>query len=159
VGRVADAVFFKFCFVDIDHVTNIASLFQSYVQLIEGLEREYPDLQIVPLTVPLLSKPVGTKTRLKKLLGRLPWYEEDNVRRNQFNDMLRARFKSSLFDLAAVEARIDDNKRATFQDEGKTYELLYRPYTDDGGHLNSIGRQVVAIELLRMLADLETPRI
>jgi hypothetical protein len=56
--------------------------------------------------------------------------------------------------MAAIESRIDDTKKATFRDNGKDYELLNRGYTDDGGHLNSIGRQIVAIELLRTLSVL-----
>jgi len=154
IGQAADIAFFKFCFVDFDRATDIESIFRSYVGLVNDLERHFPGLKIVTFTVPLMSKPVGIKTRLKKLLGRLPWYEEDNVKRNLFNDMLRARFKGSLFDLAAIESRIDDTKKATFRDNGKDYELLNRGYTDDGGHLNSIGRQIVAIELLRTLSVL-----
>jgi regulator of replication initiation timing len=98
---------------------------------------------------------MGFLTRLKKLLGRLPWHEEDNVKRNLINDKLRARFGDSLFDLAAVESRIDETKKATFKEKGKDYELLRSAYTDDGGHLNSLGRQVAAIELLRTLAGLK----
>jgi hypothetical protein len=157
VGRAADIALFKFCFVDIDHETDIGSLFDRSVELVDELRKRFPDLKIVPFTVPLLSKPVGIKTRLEKILGRLPWYEEDNVKRNMFNDKLRAHFKDTLFDLAAIESRIDDTRKATFRTKGRAYDLLYRAYTDDGGHLNSIGRQVVAIELLRTLADLEPP--
>ena len=159
VGLAADVAFFKFCFVDIDHETDAESLFERYVELVDSLEKRFPDLKIVTFTVPLLSKPVGIKARLEKILGRLPWYEEDNVKRNMFNDKLRAHFTDALFDLAAVESRIDDSKKATFRVNGRAYELLNHAYTDDGGHLNSIGRQVVAIELLRTLADLEDPRI
>jgi hypothetical protein len=154
VGQAADIIFVKFCFVDIDHETDIESLFKNYVDLVDDLEKDFPNLRVITFTVPLLSKPVGIKTRLKKFLGRLPWYEKDNVQRNLFNDMLRARFGGSLFDLAAIESRIDDTKKATFREGGKDYELLRRDYTDDGGHLNSKGRQIVAIELLRSLAGL-----
>jgi hypothetical protein len=152
VGRAADIVFFKFCFVDVDHATDIDALFQNYVQLVDELGKRYPDLKIVTFTVPLLSKPVGIKDRLKKILGRLPWHEEDNVQRNLLNEKLRARFAGSLFDLAAVESRIEGTKKATFRKDGKDYELLRRDYTDDGGHLNATGRQIVSIELLRRLA-------
>ena len=155
VGQVADIGFLKFCFVDVDHETDIESLFRAYVELIDDLEKRFPDLKIITFTVPLMSKPVGIKTRLKRILGRLPWYEADNVKRNLFNEMLRFRFKGSLFDLAAIESRIDDTKKATFRENGKAYELLYRAYTDDGGHLNSLGRQIIAIELLRTLANLD----
>jgi hypothetical protein len=159
VGRAVDIAFFKFCFVDFDHETDVESVFKSYVGLVDGLEKRFPRLKIVTFTVPLMSKPVGIRTRLKKLLGRLPWYEEDNVKRNLYNDMLRARFKGSLFDLAAIESRIDDTKKATFRDNGKEYELLNLAYTDDGGHLNSMGRQVVAIELLRTLSGIEVAKL
>jgi hypothetical protein len=155
VGQAADVAFFKFCFIDFDHETDIASVFKSYVELVDDLEIRFPDLKVVTFTVPLLSKPVGIMTRLKKLLGRLPWYEEENIKRNLYNDMLRARFKGSLFDLAAIESRIDATKKATFREKGKDYELLYRPYTDDGGHLNATGRRIVALELLSFLATLE----
>ena len=154
VGQRADIVFFKFCFVDFDHETDIDLVFKAYVELVEDLEKRFPELKIITFTVPLLSKPMGFMTRLKKLLGRLPWYEEDNVKRNLYNDMVRARFGGSLFDLAAAESRIDDTKKATFKENGKEYELLYHAYTEDGGHLNSLGRQVVAVELLRTLSDI-----
>jgi hypothetical protein len=155
VGRAADIAFFKFCFIDVDHATDIGALFKSYVALVDQLGSRYPDLKIVTFTVPLLSKPVGIKTRLKRVLGRLPWHEEDNIKRNLLNEMLRARFAGSLFDLAAVESRIDGTKKATFRKDGKDYELLRRAYTDDGGHLNATGRQIVALELLNFLAALE----
>lgn len=155
VGEKADIAFLKFCFVDFDHETDIDAVFNAYVELVEDLERRFPGLTIVTFTVPLLSRPMGFLTRLKKLLGRLPWHEEDNVKRNLINDKLRARFGDSLFDLAAVESRIDETKKATFKEKGKDYELLRSAYTDDGGHLNSLGRQVAAIELLRTLAGLK----
>jgi hypothetical protein len=159
VGQAADIAFFKFCFVDFDHETDIDPVFKAYVELIDDLAGRFPDLKIVTFTVPLLSRPMGLMTRLKKLLGRLPWYEEDNLKRNLFIDMLRARFGGSLFDLAAVESRIDETKKATFRMSGKDYELLYHAYTDDGGHLNSLGRQVVAIELLRTLSGFDGSKL
>ncbi len=157
VGEAADMAFFKFCFIDFDHETDIQAIFDRYVELIDGLRARFPRLRIVTFTVPLLSKPVGIKDRLRKLLGRMPWHEEDNAQRNRFNEMLRARFRGSLFDLAAVESRIDDTKKATFRKDGRAYDMLYRGYTDDGGHLNPAGRQIVAIELLTVLADLPVP--
>lgn len=155
VGQAADIALFKFCFVDFDHETDIESIFKSYVALVDDLGSRFPGLKVVTFTVPLLSKPVGIKTRLKKLLGRLPWYEEENIKRNLFNDMLRARFQGSLFfDLAAVESRLSETTKATFRTGGKDYELLNRALTDDGGHLNATGRRLVAIELLRALSSL-----
>lgn len=153
IGRTADAAFFKFCFVDIDHTTDIEALFRDYSAALDGWKAAYPSLDLITVTVPLTSRPVGLKARLKKILGRLPWEEADNARRNLYNDKLRGRYADSLFDLAAIESRIDDKRRATFTKDGGTYDLLHRPYTSDGGHLNEAGRRVVAAELLAFLAS------
>ena len=111
-------------------------------------------MKILTFTVPLLSKPVGLKENVKKLLGRLPWEEDDNIKRNLYNDKLRQAFKDSLFDLAAYEAAGAGGERSVFARDGRTYDLLRKAYTSDGGHLNRIGRQIMAIELLRRLVAL-----
>jgi len=155
VGRSVDIAFFKFCFVDIDHSTDIEALFNDYSDSLTELRAAYPDVIFPGVTVPLISRPVGIKARLKKLLGRLPWEEADNIKRHVFNEMLRERFKGTLFDLAAIESRIEGDRKAGFEKDGKRYDLLHRAYTSDGGHLNEGGRQIIAIELLIFLASLE----
>lgn len=154
LGDKLDIAFFKLCFVDIDHTTDIDELFARYSETVRLLNTEFPKLKILTFTVPLLSKPVGLKERVKKLLGRLPWEEEDNIKRNLYNEKLRKAFGESLFDLAAYEAAGPEEKRSVFIRGGRTYDLLQEAYTDDGGHLNLVGRQVVAIELLKRLVAL-----
>jgi hypothetical protein len=154
LGEKLDVAFFKLCFVDIDHTTDIDTLFDQYSETIRLLSAEFPHLKILTSTVPLLSKPVGIKERLKKLLGRLPWEEEDNIKRNLYNEKLRRAFGDSLFDLAACEATDAAGKKSFFTKDGRKYERLRKEYTDDGGHLNPLGRQVVAIGLLKRLAVL-----
>jgi hypothetical protein len=154
LGDRLDVAFFKLCFVDIDHTTDIEDLFVRYSETVRRLSAEFPKLKILTFTVPLLSKPLGFKERVKKLLGRLPWEEEDNIKRNLYNDKLRQAFKDSLFDLAAYEAAGAAGERAVFVRDGRTYDLLLKAYTSDGGHLNRVGRQIVAIELLKRLAAL-----
>ena len=154
VGPNADIAFFKFCFVDIDHQTDIAGLVDSYTGVLESLKSRFPQTEFVAFTVPLVSRPVGLLTRLKKLLGRTPYYDAEHIQRSRYNDMLRERYKGHLFDLAAVESRVDAARKATYRQGGREYEILNRAYTDDGGHLNAVGRQIVAIELLIYLASL-----
>jgi len=153
VGRSVDVALMKFCFVDIDHATDVEALFRDYADALSALKADYPGVDFITVTVPLISRPVGIKARLKKALGRLPWDEADNIKRNVYNDLLRERFQGSLFDLAAIESRIGGGRKATFEKDGRRYELLYRPYTGDGGHLNAEGRQIAAAELLRFLAE------
>jgi lysophospholipase L1-like esterase len=38
--------------------------------------------------------------------------------------------------------------------KGQTYYSMYPGYTSDGGHLNDVGRKVVARALLAFLAEL-----
>ncbi|HSA94419.1 MAG TPA: hypothetical protein VLJ16_00105, partial [Acidobacteriota bacterium] len=154
VGPNADIAFFKFCFVDIDHQTDVPGLVESYVQALESLKGRFPGTRFVAFTMPLVSRPVGLVTRLKKLLGRMPYYDAEHIQRSLYNDMLRERYKGDMFDLAAVESRIDATRKAAYKRGGRDYEILNRAYTDDGGHLNAVGRQVVAIELLIYLASL-----
>jgi hypothetical protein len=154
LGDRLDVAFFKLCFVDVDHTTDIEDLFVRYSEAVKSLSAEFPKLKILTFTVPLLSKPLGFKERIKKLLGRLPWEEEDNIKRNLYNDKLRQAFKDSLFDLAAFEAAGAGEERSVFVRDGRTYDLLQKAYTSDGGHLNRVGRQIVAIELLKRLAAL-----
>lgn len=153
VGQAADIAFFKLCFVDIDHTSDLQDIFNSYVKTLEKLRTLFPSVKFITFTVPLVSQPVGWMPRLKKLLGRMLWYEADHIQRSLYNGMLREKFKSSLFDLAAIESRISDTQKATITEAGKRYDILHRGYTDDGGHLNPLGRRIVAIELLCYLAE------
>jgi len=154
VGQNADIAFFKFCFVDIDHQTDLANLLESYVGTLESLRSMFPGTEFIAFTVPLVSRPVGLVARLKKLLGRMPYYDAEHVQRSLYNDRLRERYKDHLFDLAAVESSVAATRKATLEKGGKEYEILNRAYTDDGGHLNAVGRQIVAIELLIYLASI-----
>jgi len=154
VGEAVDIAMLKFCFVDVGHSTDIEALAQSYAEGLDLLSGEFPGVKFVAFTVPLFSDPVGWKNNLKKLLGRLPFYDADQVQRSLYNDLIRERLKGSLFDIAAVGSRINEGKKATLKKDGREYEILYKGYTYDGGHLNLIGRQVFAIELLIHLASI-----
>lgn len=155
VGQVVDIAFFKFCFVDIDHTSDLGALFKEYDETIAYLTTKFPKLKIITVTVPLMSRPVGIMAKVKKLLGRLPWDEQDNIQRNEYNEMLRARYGESLFDLAKTESTTLLGKKAVFAKDNRSYDLLDRSYTDDGGHLNALGRQVAAIDLLLYLLSFE----
>jgi hypothetical protein len=153
VGQVADFAMFKFCFVDVDRRTDIASLFMAYEEAITSLKSRFRGLRIITFTVPLTNTPRGFKPMVKKLLGMMPSPKEDNKARNVFNSRLRERFGGSVFDLAEVEATLPDGEKATFKDGDKTYRRLNPAYTKDGGHLNALGQQAVAVELLLYLAS------
>jgi hypothetical protein len=155
VGKTVDIALFKFCFVDIDRNTDIASLLKEYSDAMASLSRDYPDLRIVTFTVPLTNWPRGIKPLVKRILGMMPPIKDDNKARNLLNAELRRRFGDSVFDLAAIEATRPDGSRVTFKDKDGTYDLMHLAYTDDGGHLNELGGQRVAADLLSFLLSLE----
>jgi hypothetical protein len=154
IGPLVDIAFIKFCFVDIDRDTDIKGLFDRYKGSVQTLRDTFPNLKILHMTVPLTTQPPGLKAAVKRVLGRYRWIQQDNIKRNQFNEMLRQSFGGFVYDLAERESTSLDGKRATFSYSGKTYSLLHPSFTDDGGHLNRVGRRVVAVDLLVFLAGI-----
>jgi hypothetical protein len=152
VGEAADIAFFKFCYVDIVWKTDVRRLFEEYRRVMTGLRRQYPRVTFVHVTVPLATTTPWPKAQLKRLLGR----DENNINRSKFNDLLREEYRGRepVFDLAKVESTRPGGGRATYIQGDKVYESLAAEYTDDGGHLNAVGRIVVARELLRFLESL-----
>jgi hypothetical protein len=59
----------------------------------------------------------------------------------------------AVFDLAHVEASTPDGQSTTFERDGKSYLSLYPGYTEDGGHLNLVGQQVVGAAAIRLMAE------
>ena len=81
------------------------------------------------------------------------WGYDDNIKRNQFNELLRKEYdgKAPIFDLARTESTLPDGKRSSFSKDGKNYYFMVPDYTHDGGHLNELGRKRAAEQLLVVL--------
>jgi hypothetical protein len=80
-----------------------------------------------------------------------PVMTSGSASRDEFNGLVRAHCASAgcvLFDLADIESHRPDGTAVT--DSG--YEAMYGPYSDDGGHLASTGRQRAAGALFWLLA-------
>jgi hypothetical protein len=154
IGKAADIAFFKLCFVDIDRTTDINALIDHYDKILADLSARYPNLTIVPVTVPLTAPAPGVKAWIKRLLGREPDLKAGNIPRNLMNAHIRDKYGAAVWDLADAEATTAKGTKATFRDGEGTYFLLNPAYTSDGGHLNQAGSQVVAIDLLLRLVSL-----
>jgi len=159
IGGKADIASLKFCFVDVYSTTNIQKLFTEYKKNMSQLKEEYPETTLVHFTVPLLRKTKPTlKTWVKNILGKKDAFFDNahNIARNNFNELLRKEYNGNepLFDIAQVESTYTDGTRETFSQDGKTYYSMVPEYTDDGGHLNELGRKKVAVQLLIILANL-----
>ncbi|HDD05193.1 MAG TPA: hypothetical protein ENF51_01760 [Candidatus Aenigmarchaeota archaeon] len=157
VGEKVDIAFFKFCYVDVGAKTDIDEVFSYYTKTMDSLKKKYPKVTFVHFTVPLTVSRTTIKTRIKLLIGwKEIWEYDDNIRRNQFNELLRNEYggKEPLFDLASIESTFPDGRRSFFKKGGKVYYSLVPDYTLDGGHLNELGRKIVAEQLLIFLANL-----
>lgn len=153
-GKNLDIAFFKFCYVDIKDNSDVQSIFNKYVATIEEIKTQFPNLQIIHVTVPLRTHVWGIKEKVKRILKA----DIANVKRNEFNKMLVEKYsgKEPIFDLAKVESTLPDGNRSSFKDNGETIYMLSEKYTYDGGHLNDLGSFLAGQELLRILADAAT---
>lgn len=117
----------KLCYIDQDaNPTN-------YIALMAALERDFPATIFVYTTMPLESD------------GSANWA---NILRTDYNNYVRAHCQANnrlLFDIADIESHDPAGNAITFTNAGKVYQRLYSGYTTDGGHLNALGEQRVAL--------------
>jgi hypothetical protein len=146
---------YKYCYLDFDASTDVAKVFREYREGIDQLKAANPGLTIVHITAPLTTGESGARALVKRILGK-PTVLDANAKRNEFNALLRKTYggREPLFDLAALESTLADGSR-TFTTRGAdTVYTLAHEYTDDGGHLNAVGRRHVAVPFLDLLASL-----
>jgi hypothetical protein len=158
-----DIAFFKFCYVDIASYTpDISQVFNHYKTTLANVVKANPQTTFVVVTVPLTTEPNGidnvtskAKNWTRKLL-KGEGYLTDNLARGKFNDLLRKEYEGKLpiFDLAKAESTATDGKQQMYSEGGQNYFALVPSYTDDGGHLNQVGRKAVAEQFLVFLASL-----
>lgn len=145
---------FKFCYVDISKDTDVLSLFDMYKMTIDSVRSKYPDIKIIHITIPLKANIFNWKTPIKMILGRETDVKPENIKRNEFNEILIEYYKNEpIFDLAKIESTRPDGTREKFMVNDKIYYSLVPTYTYDGGHLNTIGSTIVAKELIKVISD------
>ena len=151
-----DLAMMKFCYADLRGGTplSVDEMIERYFRLVSEIKAQRPDVKLVHITIPLKADPPGRKAKLKRFVGMSLEEDADNVLRNAFSQKLRERVAGEpLFDLASVESTRADGSSSTFTQAGQERYSLAPEYTDDGGHLNALGRRRAAIEFVRVLAD------
>jgi hypothetical protein len=156
IGDKADIAFFKLCYIDINRETDVQSLFNEYKATMAKLARDYPKTKFVHVTTPVRVTPITWKTQVKGLLGKPNLSLEDNLRRQDYNELMRKEYegKAPFFDLAAAESAFEDGKAYYRQKGSRAVSCLIPEYASDGSHLNERGRKVVAERLLGCLSHL-----
>ena len=154
LGHQIDVAILKLCYVDIESDSDIDAIFDAYTKTVEAIKKQYPELKMVHVTVPLYAHHRGVKGYIKRILKA----DLNNVKRHRYNQMLIQKYRETdtLFDLAKVESTYPDGSRASFKYQGNTFYHLANIYSNDGGHLNEVGRFLAAKELLRVLVETVT---
>ncbi len=150
-----DIAMMKLCYADIKSDSDINDIFKYYSKSIDSLQKKYPNLKIIHITVPLTARRNFIKGIKDLLKRRSDSSILDNVERNKFNKLLSNKYSSDrIFDLAKLESTYPDGSIESFAYQGNNYNSLVPEYTDDGGHLNDEGKQVVAEEYIKLLKNL-----
>lgn len=142
-GTRVDIALHKYCYADVDARTDVNALFASYRSAMRAVQACRPGVAVVHVTIPLVRVRTGISARVLRMAGRPAPRVDDNARREQFNDRMRAEYhgREPLWDLAALES-----------DSSGAVRSLRADYTTDGGHLNEVARRAIASDLLACLA-------
>jgi len=147
-----DVALMKLCYVDFAPDTDVPALFAYYRDTFTQVVASHPRTLIAHATVPLQARGTGLKSAVKRWLGKSTWTDAANLKREEFNALLRAEYRdAALFDIASAESTRADGAREVFVSGGKTGYALAAEYSSDGGHLNPVGQRHVAMEFLLFL--------
>jgi hypothetical protein len=154
VGGEVDVAMMKLCYVDIADDTDVGTLFAAYRETLASLERDFPGVIFVRVTVPLMTEQRLLSTLKSKLTGTTGTGPAANVARERLNALIRQEYADRhLFDLAGVESTTPDGGRAVGTYQAQRYFRLYDGYASDSGHLNDTGARVAASAWLKTVAQ------
>jgi len=159
IGDTADIAFFKYCYVDIKNHSNPEKLHDEYVTLINTLQNKFPEIAFLHLQIPICTQRKGIKIKcksfIKSILGR-PGLVDDNSKRHIYNSLVNKSYDegSNVFNLALAEAMTADGALSFIKKDGEKVYTMVPVYSDDGGHLNEVGRRHVAEQFLITLVQL-----
>jgi hypothetical protein len=151
-----DIALVKFCFVDFTSKTDAKDLFAHYRATIDKLKERNPGTTFVHVTAPLTTVQGGLKARLKQFLGKAPYGTIENMNREEYNALLRQQYlgKEPIFDLARIESTAPSGTTVSTEWKGSVIPVMNSAYTDDGGHLNDVGKLRASRELISVLASI-----
>jgi len=161
IGK-ADVAILKLCFWDFNPENggsvDAKKVADAYTLALDDLSARYPETVFVAATVPLMTVQQGFRASLKQLLGKQPGGYADNARRADFNAIMRKHFQGSgrLLDIARLESAGLGRVHAVSVDS-RNVEVLDPGLTDDGGHLNQSGKELIATEMLRIVSAQHKP--
>ena len=156
IGNKVEIAFFKFCYIDVVESTGVDNVFNYYVLIMDSLQKQYPKVKFVHVSVPLRTVDKSLKARLKRFFGKKVWGDQDAINRMYYNTKVVEKYgKNMLFDLAKFESIRLSGEENNDMLKGNKVSSLVPEYTYDGGHLNDCGKSIISKELLLFLVDLD----
>jgi hypothetical protein len=154
LGQSIDTAMLKFCYIDINSGTDVDALFAAYRTTLADLQRDFPNVAFVHVTVPLETNQ-GWLSKLKRwVTGDSKSNAADNAARERLNALIRKEYAGGhLLDLAAVESTRPDGARSGGTYDGQPYYSLYEGYSSDSGHLNGEGAKIAGAAWLKAVAQ------
>lgn len=154
IGRQIDVALMKLCYIDITRGTDVDALFAKYRDTMAALERDFPEVTFVKVTVPLTTERGSLSTLRSRLRGDDRLGPAENVQRERLNGLIRREYADDhLFDLAAIESTAPDGTRVSGTYNGHPYFALHDGYASDSGHLDAGGSRTVASRWLKAIAQ------
>ena len=158
MGRQVDVALMNLCWGDVFSDTDVDALFARYRDTMAALERDFPNVTFIHVTVPLITEPglfTELKTWVKTLIGRRDVRGQPaNVVRERLNALIRGEYAGRhLFDLAAIESTKPDGTRVSGLYDNQGYFALYDGYASDMTSLNAVGAKIAATAFLEAIAQ------
>ena len=153
VAQQVDVAVMKFCYIDIRTDTDVEALFAKYRDTIAALERDFPKVTIVKMTVPVTTERHGLSMVKAWVTQSDRMGPAENAARERLNTLIRRQYaEDHLLDLAAVESTAPSGAVSTGNYQGQPYVSLYDGYASDSGHLNAEGSRLAAFAWIRAVA-------
>jgi hypothetical protein len=158
MGRQVDVALMNLCWGDVFSDTDVDALFARYRDTMAALERDFPNVTFIHVTVPLITEPglfTELKTWVKTLIGQRDMRGQPaNVARERLNALIRGEYAGRhLFDLAAIESTKPDGTRVSGSYDNQRYFALYDGYASDMTSLNAVGAKIAATAFLEAIAQ------
>ena len=150
-ARDANVAIVKFCYSDFQADSDPDALFTAYRDQIAVWRVSLPGVTFIHVTAPTVRPEGAVVGWVRTLRGRFTMRARA-AKVARYNERLREAYggRELVLDLAAYEAAGAEGLEVPFLDPA---------FTDDGAHLNELGRKTVARRFLHFLADSVVPLV
>ena len=153
LGGSIDVAVLKLCYADVTPATDVTGVFAAYRDTLRAIERDFPGLACVGVTVALTTHPTLVHRVKQRLDGNEGYGAAANAARERLNQLIRREWgRDRLLDLAAAESTGADGSMASGRHRGQRWYALHRDNAVDSGHLNRRGARLAALNWLSAVA-------